>query len=78
MKQLELTHLVKSILGYQFDTSQVVFSIHENDTNRPKRKDEEDTNKRVDPNGCTSDAQLKDKIHCYFIDTSGKTDSQDK
>lgn len=55
-KLKELTHLIKSVLWYNFDPSQVAFGIHKNDTNRPKGKAKEDTKKGVDPNGCTSDA----------------------
>lgn len=56
-----LTHLVHGILGYNIEAAQKAVSVHEDDGNRPKGDDSENTNKWVYPNGCASDLQLKEK-----------------
>ncbi len=56
-----VTHLVQGILGYHIEAAQVSVSVHEHDSNRPEGDDGENANEWVDPNGCASDFQLKEK-----------------
>lgn len=56
-----LTHLVHGVLGHNFEAAQKYVSVHEDDGNRPKGGDSENANEWVNPNGRTSDLQLKEK-----------------
>lgn len=49
-----LAHLVHGILWYDVEAAEESVRVHEDDGNRPKGDDGEDSNERVEPNGCSS------------------------